>query len=605
MSTITNVINGETGLLCRGNINDNDNNLNADKVEKVDADYTASGTDESLTSPEDTFNSIANFIPIVDESLASSGISVGSEAWSVSSSAGATTIFNGDGNAGPTYGVVRFDISISGGINWGAVANSSTNGLKTFTFPQLANGDSLGGSVQYYFDSAAWTTAFLPNTDDVVISQSGNVYKGSIATGNLVVDINGVVGPAGFAGIIGPASSTDNALVKFDATTGKLAQNTAAILDDTGNLTGLHGTAINHTATEADDFASEIIVNAAGFTDVKAVDIAYITGALAASDEEEAVLVNIDKSLSTGGRIVGYEVIATGEGSAEVDGLEIGAGVHPIKQISGTFANLASILNIAVDVLVALSSGGAGNISAFVADNDTMTFGLATKFEELEYILDTVASGSGIAPTFEFSTGVGTWAAFGPTDGTNGMRNSGVVTWLTTDIPSWAVGTGSEFLIRITRTRNSLSTTPILDLVQAETGVIYDWDKDGNVNVKSITGLNDITIPQAVHTLNQGDPIYNNAGTWTLAKSDVAGTVARYIVTENVDTNTFKMAKEGLMEWIAHGLTLNVDYYVSDSVAGDLTSTEPSNPSYSNPVLMPVDTNTVLINVERSIQALF
>ena len=36
--------------------------------------------------------------------------------------------------------------------------------------------------------------------------------------------------------VVGPASSTDNALVRFDSTTGKLVQNSGVILDDVGNL---------------------------------------------------------------------------------------------------------------------------------------------------------------------------------------------------------------------------------------------------------------------------------------------------------------------------------------------------------------------------------
>jgi len=36
--------------------------------------------------------------------------------------------------------------------------------------------------------------------------------------------------------VVGPASATDNALVRFDGTTGKLVQNSTATLDDTGNM---------------------------------------------------------------------------------------------------------------------------------------------------------------------------------------------------------------------------------------------------------------------------------------------------------------------------------------------------------------------------------
>lgn len=47
----------------------------------------------------------------------------------------------------------------------------------------------------------------------------------------------------------GPASSTDDALVKFDGTTGKLVQNTAAILSDVGALSGLTGVTSSGSAT--------------------------------------------------------------------------------------------------------------------------------------------------------------------------------------------------------------------------------------------------------------------------------------------------------------------------------------------------------------------
>lgn len=44
-------------------------------------------------------------------------------------------------------------------------------------------------------------------------------------------------GGAGSGDVAGPASATDNALTRFDGTTGKLVQNSSATLDDSGNLT--------------------------------------------------------------------------------------------------------------------------------------------------------------------------------------------------------------------------------------------------------------------------------------------------------------------------------------------------------------------------------
>lgn len=242
---------------------------------------------------------------------------------------------------------------------------------------------------------------------------------------------------------------------------------------------------LEHTAAEADDHALEIDCDAAGFSDVKALDIDYISGAIGATEDEAIILVNLDESAATGGDITALEILAT-EGSAQINGLFVGALVNPVEQLSGVFTDADTVLNKAVDVTTDVSGGGAGNISIFVADNDTLTIGSSAKFEELEFLLDTGSSGAGIAPTWEYSTGVGTWATFGPVDGTNGFRNTGVAAWLDSDIPSWAVGTGTEFLIRITRTRNSLSTTPIVDKIQVTAATLFSWDKDGDVEVNSV-----------------------------------------------------------------------------------------------------------------------
>lgn len=122
----------------------------------------------------------------------------------------------------------------------------------------------------------------------------------------------------------------------------------------------------------------------------------------------------------------------------------------------------------------------------FSANSDTITIGFGTKFEELEIILDTPSSKS-IAPTFEYSTGVGTWGAFTPVDGTNGFQNTGVVIWLDADIPTFATGLAGEYLVRITRTRVSIATTPIVDLIQASSVTEHGWDKDGNIDVETLT----------------------------------------------------------------------------------------------------------------------
>jgi len=310
--------------------------------------------------------------------------------------------------------------------------------------------------------------------------------------------------PVGSGGT-GASSFTTGSVIFMGAST--LAEdNSNFFWDDTNNRLGLGITTpldtfhvvgameLDHTSTEADDHALEIVCDAAGFGDVKALDIDYITGTLAAGDEEEIILVNIDESASTGGSVAGYQVLTTEEGSASIYGYTTGININPVLHNSGTFGDIDNILNIAVDVTAALASGGAGNITTFVADNDTMTFGEAAKWNEMEFILDTPASGAGIAPTYEFSTGGAGFTAFTPADGTNGFRNTGAVLWIEADLSGWATNASGRFEIRITRTRNTLSTVPIMDEVQLSSTTEFIWDSSGDVNINSLSLVTALTV---------------------------------------------------------------------------------------------------------------
>jgi hypothetical protein len=64
-------------------------------------------------------------------------------------------------------------------------------------------------------------------------------------------EINGSPLPVsgGVGDVVGPASSTDHALARYDLTTGKLLQNSVALLSDAGILTGLTGLTTSGTMT--------------------------------------------------------------------------------------------------------------------------------------------------------------------------------------------------------------------------------------------------------------------------------------------------------------------------------------------------------------------
>ena len=413
-----------------------------------------------------------------------------------------TTDFAADtGSAVPTVGGV---ITIDGGTGITTSAASNTVTLDLDSPVTVANGGS--GNSSYV------------NGELLIGNTTGNTLTKSTLTAGTGITINNTAGAieivaSGLVAIPVPVASGGTGNTSYTA--GSVIFSNGSILtednsnlfwDDTNNRLGI-GTVtpldtlhvagsmdLVHTATEADDHAFEIDCDAAGFGDVKCLDINYITGAITGVQDEECILLNIDESASLGGIVNGYEVLATAEGSAVINGYTTGINVNPIVHQSGLFGDADNILNKAVDVTAALASGGAGAISIFVADNDTITIGDAATWDEHEIILATGASGGGVAPTFEYSTGGAAYSSFSPSDGTNGFRNTGVILWDSASLTGWATATSGDFEIRITRTRNTLSTTPIIDELQISGTTEFKWDKSGDVNINSLTLVTDLAV---------------------------------------------------------------------------------------------------------------
>ncbi|CAB5225665.1 Intramolecular chaperone auto-processing domain containing protein [uncultured Caudovirales phage] len=88
------------------------------------------------------------------------------------------------------------------------------------------------------------TPAKVPTTSDIDLGEIAiNTYDGKmyIKKDNGTASIVQVgAGGSGSGNVVGPASSTDNALVRFDGTTGELIQNSNATLSDAGTLNVLN-----------------------------------------------------------------------------------------------------------------------------------------------------------------------------------------------------------------------------------------------------------------------------------------------------------------------------------------------------------------------------
>jgi hypothetical protein len=304
----------------------------------------------------------------------------------------------------------------------------------------------------------------------------------------------------------GDTTAADNAAFGYTSTEGAIITGQGTTADftlkndaDTNVLQLLTGTSeldltgtldIIHTATGADDHGLEVELDAAGFGDVKAIEIAYETGAISLGEDEAVILTSLNQTAATGGEVYGHEILAT-EGSATVWGQKAGALVGPILQDAGTFANpsLGTDNTTGTNVPNMVDGSSGTNTLIFEDDGEYIKIGAAAAFTEIEFVISTGAANPGIKPTFEYSTaGIEQWTAFTPVDGTDGFRNTGVVAWDAADLTGHvADDTTGSFDIRITRTHVSAGNVT-LDYAKTAATTVYSWNKDGDISALSFAG---------------------------------------------------------------------------------------------------------------------
>jgi hypothetical protein len=96
------------------------------------------------------------------------------------------------------------------------VASGGT-GQSTYTDGQLLIGNSTGNTLA--------KSTLTAGTGISITNGSGSITVAATNNGD----------------VVGPASSTDNAIARFDSTTGKIIQNSGVIVDDSNNVTGVVG----------------------------------------------------------------------------------------------------------------------------------------------------------------------------------------------------------------------------------------------------------------------------------------------------------------------------------------------------------------------------
>lgn len=242
----------------------------------------------------------------------------------------------------------------------------------------------------------------LNSTRQVVaeLFDTGNAeFTGDVTADSFIGDGSALTGIAGSGDVDGPASSTDNALSRYDGTTGKIIQNSAATLDDAGTLTapafvgdgsGLTGiagsgdvegpaSATDNAVSRYDGTTGKIIQN----SEVTIGDTGNVS--LGSGDTVDGRDISVD-----GTKLDGIETGATADQSdAEIE-TAYNAQVAIVAQVdaeAGTSTTAYRWTPQRVAQAIAALGAGGGDVS----DGDTLSTGLTFPLAGL-HILDTDAS---------------------------------------------------------------------------------------------------------------------------------------------------------------------------------------------------------------------
>ena len=150
--------------------------------------------------------------------------------------AGAVTGYDSFGQIG-TGNTTYYAVYLDGGSEWEV-------GIGTYTAPSTLSRDTIlassnSGSVVTFSAGQKTIWCDYPAGTSVYASNNGSQTSGQ------VLKSNGVGTPPTWqtttnGDVVGPASATDNAIARFDTTTGKLIENSLVIIDDTGSVTGVN-----------------------------------------------------------------------------------------------------------------------------------------------------------------------------------------------------------------------------------------------------------------------------------------------------------------------------------------------------------------------------
>jgi hypothetical protein len=288
--------------------------------------------------------------------------------------------------------------------------------------------------------------AKVPLTTDLALGELAiNTYDGKLYLKKdngteSIITVN--AGGAGSGDVVGPGSSTDNAITRFDGATGLLIQNSTATLDDSGaiSVSGANISGLTASYAVATDGSSNLVsvANTGTGDNVLATSPTLITPALGTP----TALVGTNISGTASGLSIGGNAGTVTDGVYTTD-----TSTVTNTMLAGSIAN-AKLVNSNITINGSVTAlGGSVNVGTVTSVTGTSP----------------ISSTGGAAPDISISAaGVSTSGYLSATDwNTFNNKGSGTVTNLTGPITSVGnatsiasqTGTGSTFVV---------ATSPVL-----------------------------------------------------------------------------------------------------------------------------------------------
>jgi len=242
--------------------------------------------------------------------------------------------------------------------------------------------------------------------------------------------IAGPVGPAGPGNVNGPASATDNAVARFDGTTGKLIQNSVVTIGDTGNIAGV-GTLAVTDLTDSSLTAGRVTYAGTGGNLVDSANLTFNGTTLTANALTVTNATTLNAGTANGVAFLnGSKVLTTGSAltfdgtNFTVNGVGVfGAGATKLRTYSdSTYSGIFNGASLGAAESIYMGGGVQFFIAAGSEQMRLTSTGLgigtsspATKLQVTgdAYVTGKIfaETGSASVPTFTFFgwTGTGIW----------------------------------------------------------------------------------------------------------------------------------------------------------------------------------------------------